>query len=747
MANGDIRQKIVLEGEREYSSALKEAQRHLKVLRSELKAESAELKNNGTEQEKNAARVKNLKQQIQEQEKIVETYRKALDEVREKYGDNEEAIARWEIKLNDARTALANMQNELQNTGKGFDTVGASAESGVSAAHDFADSLQKIADVGDSISSSIEGAFMGIVGSIQSAISALWSQLSEAAARANSWTDLGAMFGTSASEIQQWYHAARAGGKDFNSLVSMGNKILTGDAHKIAEATGIDITGYTNQWEAFYHVMRELSEMDQPHQIEALQHMGINGPKEAGWLDMLNAWADITGNLGTYDAENGGLGMSAEDLENMNQLSLSAAALQESWQAFKDSWVAGLAPLAMTITGNFQSIIEAMNEYMHAESPEERDAAIAKIRTNIEEIFAAVREAFEHGIGLLGELAANLKESDDPMARALGEMLDKLVGALEWFANPENWQAVETGFKAIIGVWAGAKVMRAIGNIGSFAANIGTIMAAKGLSTAAAGGASTGAVSSGLGTGFAALSAKIGAGASAAAPVLVPLGVLAAGIMPAAFAQKENEREWVEAQERAEARIAEIEENSGASEWTEFASKATASLGPDRDANGNYEHDLTGIFLSNQRGGTGLNFENLMDLHGYDAVQLQAMLAGRTAAGYDAWNLLQRAWEYQDLDPYMETELLQTIRDAALDWSEGQGGWADKMMEGQDFATQTNQELKKSADDLSKVDYEGAVERGARNGLSGVQVYMDSEIVGRLVTPTVSEYLARDLVE
>ena len=47
--NGDIRQKIVLEGEREYSAALKEAQRNLKVLRSELKAETAELGKNATE--------------------------------------------------------------------------------------------------------------------------------------------------------------------------------------------------------------------------------------------------------------------------------------------------------------------------------------------------------------------------------------------------------------------------------------------------------------------------------------------------------------------------------------------------------------------------------------------------------------------------------------------------------------------------------------------------------------------------
>jgi hypothetical protein len=40
----EIKQKIVLEGEKEYSAALKDANRNLKTLKSSLKAESAELR-------------------------------------------------------------------------------------------------------------------------------------------------------------------------------------------------------------------------------------------------------------------------------------------------------------------------------------------------------------------------------------------------------------------------------------------------------------------------------------------------------------------------------------------------------------------------------------------------------------------------------------------------------------------------------------------------------------------------------
>jgi hypothetical protein len=71
--DGKIRQRIELEGEKEYNSALAEARRNLKTLRSELKAETAELGNNATAQQKNEVRTKSLQKQIKEQEKVVKT--------------------------------------------------------------------------------------------------------------------------------------------------------------------------------------------------------------------------------------------------------------------------------------------------------------------------------------------------------------------------------------------------------------------------------------------------------------------------------------------------------------------------------------------------------------------------------------------------------------------------------------------------------------------------------------------------
>ena len=84
MATKEIKQKIVLEGEKQYNAAIKEAQRNLRTLKSELKAETAELGKNATEQQKAEAKTKSLKAQIKEQEKIVNLLMAWIERQRQK---------------------------------------------------------------------------------------------------------------------------------------------------------------------------------------------------------------------------------------------------------------------------------------------------------------------------------------------------------------------------------------------------------------------------------------------------------------------------------------------------------------------------------------------------------------------------------------------------------------------------------------------------------------------------------------
>ena len=185
----EIKQKIVLEGEKEYSAAIKEAHRNLKTLQSQLKAETAELGANATAQDKMTVKLRNLQKQIAEQEKLVKTYEKALEEVREKYGDNEDALASWEIKLNNARAALADMRNGLEDVGDGFRTIETDAGTAVVATKSVADSIGQLGSIGSTVADTIEGIFTGMVDTIRTALAEVWGLISETAAKANNWRD------------------------------------------------------------------------------------------------------------------------------------------------------------------------------------------------------------------------------------------------------------------------------------------------------------------------------------------------------------------------------------------------------------------------------------------------------------------------------------------------------------------------------------------------------------------------------
>ncbi len=178
-----IKQKIELDGEKDYKKALDDNYRALKVLKSELKAETAELGKNATAQDKNAVKVKSLQKQIQAQQKIVDTYKKALDEVKDKYKDNDEEIAKWERKLNNARATLANMKNDLDGVGDSMKGMANDASMATVASKSAADAIGSLADIGGSIADSIEGIFTGMLSTVKQTIADVWADVVDLAAR------------------------------------------------------------------------------------------------------------------------------------------------------------------------------------------------------------------------------------------------------------------------------------------------------------------------------------------------------------------------------------------------------------------------------------------------------------------------------------------------------------------------------------------------------------------------------------
>ena len=468
----EIKQKIVLEGEQQYNAAIKEAQRNLKTLKSELKAETAELGKNATEQQKAEAKTKSLKAQIAEQEKIVKTLKEALAEAREEYGDNEDVVQRWEQKLNNARTTLANMKNDLEGVGGGFSTVGTDAAAATVATKSFADSLGSLSAVGESVAGAIEGIFQTLLDTVTSTISAVWEQMIDTATRANSWGDIAGYWNTDATNIQKWSHAVETAHDSFEDLSTAVTRINTrADADEHGVLAGVSTEAYKDRWEYAMAVMDSLSRMDYTEQMANLEE--IFGEKRATKvMDLLNDWEKIRGNLGLFDVEQGGIGMTGEQMEDMSKLIEDVDKLNTTWSAFIDSFVAEhFAKLGLDLTGSAQTILEDLIKYVGSGD----DADLQKLEEDIAKFFDRIKIALENASTKLDEAGKKLEESDNGIVKAIGKAMQGLADALEWISNEDNINKVIAAFEVLAAFWVAGKGLKLIGSIAELAANFKVI--------------------------------------------------------------------------------------------------------------------------------------------------------------------------------------------------------------------------------------------------------------------------------
>lgn len=514
--NKEIKHTIRLDGEKEYSQAIREAQRNLRTLRSELKAETAELGANATAQQKNEARAKSLKAQIAEQEKVVETLKKALNEAKRDYGDNEDVVQKWEQKLNDARTTLANMQNGLSETENAMRGASSATAEGVTATKSFADALGSIASAGESVSGAIEGIFTDMISGVRDAVVELWGAISDTAAKANNWSDIAGYWNTDPANVEKWARAVEASSNSFSDLENVVTRInLGGKGKEITEMLGVSDVNYSSQWDYAMAVMDRISELSQSGNLpENLWETIFGEKKSTKVMDLVNDWDTIREGLTTFDADNGGFGMGAEDLQTMNDLDVQISTIEQKWIALKDQMTEGFGTISADLLVNVSGGLDALNEYFNADSEAAREAALAKFRKNITEFFRKVGKAIRVALEQLSQVGDELSRSDDPVVSAIGNLMKKLTAALSWIVNHQ--EEVKGAFEAIFGVWFLAKLAMVSGKLASIVAQIEVIKGFKGLSTGTAvaeGAAAEGAAASGGGAaaaGGGALVAKAG---------------------------------------------------------------------------------------------------------------------------------------------------------------------------------------------------------------------------------------------
>ena len=746
MADAVTGAKIRLSGEKEFNAAIKEANRNLKTMKSELKATSAEMKNSASEEEKASKKREILNKQIKEQEKIVKALQEALKEAREEYKDNADVIAKWETKYNDARTTLANMKNSLADVGKAVEQTNTATEMGVVATKSFADAIGSVSQAAGSISDTIQDVFLGVVNVIRGAVTELWELTTETAARANNWTDIAGYWNTDASRIQKYAHAVEASANSFEDLNSAVTRIVLGGKGKdIAELLGISGENYTDQWQYAMAVMEQLSKISDIKERDNVLEKLFGEKRSTKVIDLLNDWETIQKNLATFDADNGGFGMDEETLKTMDQVYVKIREVEEKWKALKEEFAGGFGEIALKLTTSVSGSLDALNDYMNADNPAEKEEALNRLRNNVTTFFEQVADAIREGLAILNEVGKELAGSDDPIVSAIGQALTGITTALDWMMT--HIEEVKTALGTFFGLWMTGKGAEFASQIASIASNIATIRGFSALGSlgkfggaaAASTAAEAATLTSTLGSILSTLTTGIMIGGFAAGAIAMVSRLIQEGNKTPE--QRETERVLNEANEKTPTE----QKIKNASDPAVFRDLISAAFDPQK-----WQEE---------------NKKKREAAAAEEAAKAAAELANKLDVTNQQYELMETWWDVirsgRAMDDTVADPVLDAIESAIpdelwdkfdrllMEWDDGTHNDVKNLPQEwflwpMDWESDIDRMLENNNSSMKSIP--GQTAAAVRAGMSGISVVMDGQTVGRLVAPYVSQSIGSLIV-
>ncbi len=446
MANdGTIASKLQLDGEQQYKKALNDAYRSLRVLKSELKAETAELGRNATEQDKARAKMQSLQKQIAEQEKIVKTLEKALADSKKEYADNQEVQDKWAEKLNKAREALANMQNQMGACQDSLEKFGGSMKDVANDSGDamqtvisFNDAMRSIGSIASGIGESLSGIFSATVDTMRDMVEEMFSLMSMAWSAAGDWKAIQEMWGGDLAEIQKVYTSMEIEGIDASEITS-GIQKLVNNTHSgnketltALEKLHIEEKTYSNHWDYFMDVMKALAMHNGTEQEDLVRDI-FGDKKGSGMMRALAHWTD---GFRKYenDFEKTGIAKTSEELVKLDDVGQQIQEIQRLWQGIQESIGAKLIDVLQMDdrTKEVLTLLQDVGLLLNGEG--DKKEIVLKLSEDLNTIFSGISESIGTLSGFLNDLSTELEKSDNPLVSTIGNVIGLLSDVLSWLS-------------------------------------------------------------------------------------------------------------------------------------------------------------------------------------------------------------------------------------------------------------------------------------------------------------------------
>ena len=149
MAVRTISTAIKLEGEQEFKRQMGLVNSELKNLKSEMSLVTAEFSGQANTVDALSAKNRVLRQQYDQQEEKVKALEKAVREASETYGDADKRTDEYKRQLNYAKTALLNLNGELQKNERYLDEAKRSADKAASSIDEYGREVKQAAQESD----------------------------------------------------------------------------------------------------------------------------------------------------------------------------------------------------------------------------------------------------------------------------------------------------------------------------------------------------------------------------------------------------------------------------------------------------------------------------------------------------------------------------------------------------------------------------------------------------------------------
>ena len=728
----EIKTTLAVDGAQAFRRSLNEARRSIRNMGTELTLATAEFKKDGDAMKLMQSRSVALKGEIDQQKKIIEALTGAVADSTKGFGENSKETENWQAELNKAKADLANLESELKNNENGLDKNGKAFASAKENTDDYGEALENTSSIANSVRfSSVTEAIGNVSDRLRSMINLVvqagktaWSYMTQSGEWADELETTSAQTGIDKQTLQGWSYAARFVDTEVDTITGGFNKILkmsNSTKEALAELGIVAGEGADTQelfWAAVEGIGAKASSSDPTDRVMAEKSaMEIFGKSFRELMPLIRAGRDEWDKY-VQEADENGLILSDEQIDKLTQFDDAREKLEASVESLKLQLTSELAPAFKEVADGLSGLVSSFTEWSKTEEGKQ----------TLEDLGTAVRDITD---SLVGE------QNFQGVVNTAAEALKGLKNGFVWIQ--ENCTTVKDAFLGVGAVLGGLTIAKDVlsfmqlisgfknwSNLSQLASVMkgGTPGGGSGgtpvVTTGGAGGASGAPVATTGGAGGTGGAAGGGSGWFSNLFGVAGVGAIATGFVAAA-----NERINNMLIRGSDASVEAAAEKTDGLEaaFVDYveANKALQDLYKSKDFTNKKEWEL------------------------YEQINA----AKETLESIEGWQELMDAyssWRQENSFGNEDWFLPENLRTLFGSGSTAPGGWMSGLIpSGSDSSGNLTSSDLKAFNELPSL-MSAAAKQGVQSGISGISVTMDKYKVGELVAPTVSEFIARDMV-